>query len=160
MKMLPTRSRVLMVIVIVHFFFFPAERTSSAQTKSDYLDHVQRGFCKPSYLSPPLFALSKDYALRLRVNRKFEIMRIDVLPKYEFEEVVPSWKETDYEVGMSEKQFDEILARIGEVTRLGHLISRGFDYVVMNSKVVPIDEYEQGFVRRVAYCCPKQDDLG
>lgn len=160
MKMSPTRSRVLMAVVLAPLSFFSAERASSAQTKSDYLDRVQRVFGKPAYLTPPLFAVSNDYALRLRVNKKFEITRIDVFPKYGFEELVPSWKEPDYSVGMSEKQFDEILARIGEVKRIGHLINRGFDYVVMNSKVVPVDEYEQGFVRRVAYCCPKQDDLG
>src|SRR6476619_300022 len=116
-----------------------------SQPKSEYLDKVQRVFGKPAVLAPPVFSVNRDYGLRLRLTNKEQLTRIDVLPKYGFEELVPSWTEPDYTVAMSEGEFNQLLAKLEAIKAIGPLKHRGFADAVTNSKISPIDEYEHGF---------------
>jgi hypothetical protein len=148
-----SHSRMLVPIVAVLFSLLPAWGSAGARPKTACLDGAQAIFGEPAHLKPRLYEVDKDYALRFTVDKYCEIRRADVLPKYDWEEVVPSWKEPDYSVGLSEQKYAEILAKIGRLKPIGNLVSEGVGYAVMNSKVSPVDEYEQAFVKRVVYCC-------
>src|SRR2546421_6770264 len=86
------------VTVCVSALLYVGERTG-AQSKANCLKRVQRVFGVPAHLRPSLFDVGKDYALQFKIEGNCEIRRVDVSPKYAWEEVVPSWKEPDYQIG-------------------------------------------------------------
>jgi hypothetical protein len=95
-----------------------------------------------------LFEVNKQYALELHLSKHCDITKIEVAPKYFWEEANPLWKEPSYSVELSEEDYQDVLAKVERIRRLGSLVRKGTSGSVTNSKLWLWDQYEQAFVER------------
>jgi hypothetical protein len=107
-----------------------------------------------------LYDLNQDYALQLQIVKDCEITNIRVAPKYFWEEVNPIWKAPNEPIWISEKDYSDILAKVGQIKRVGSLICEGTIGVVTNSKLWLWDQHEEAFVERGIQCCSSEQDSG
>jgi hypothetical protein len=92
--------------------------------------------------------VNNDYALQLQLTKNCEMVKIEVSPKYFWEGVNPLWKDTGNLAGLSQNEHERILAKIGQVKRIGTLAYKGTSGTVTNSKLWLWDRYEDAFVER------------
>lgn len=98
-----------------------------------------------------LFELSNDYVLKLQFTKAGDIGGVRVIPKYYLEESKPEWKEPDYPVSLSDKEYKEVFSKLERLQGLGSLVIAGNTGVVTNSRLWLLDQYQHAFVQRVLY---------
>lgn len=97
---------------------------------------------------PCLFEINGEYALKIRVTKSGDVTRIEVSPKYFFQEQVPEWKEPDHVVGLANNDYLELLSKVARLKPVGRVISEGKIGAVTNSKLWLLDEYQNAFIQR------------
>jgi hypothetical protein len=128
-------------------------------SQPNYLQLTRNEFGREVQKQPLLFEVNKDYLLELQLDRRGEIRKIEVAPRYFWQESNPEWREPGYKVGFLEKEYQETLAKVEQIKRIGSLVDKGTVGVVTNSKLWLTDQYEQAFiVRRIdSIAEPEQD---
>lgn len=97
---------------------------------------------------PHLFELNQDYVLKLMFDDQGDISIAEITPKYFWEESKTEWKEPDRMVWLSDKDYREILSKVGNLKKLGALANKGTTGAVTNLKLWLLDQYEYAFVQR------------
>ena len=123
---------------------------SSQQSHThDNLELAKSLFGPEVQAHPRLYELSRDYVLKLRLDKAGDVVSIIVMPKYYFEETRPEWREPEYAVGMTNEEYERTFSKVSTMKTTGPLMVRGTSGIVTNSKLWLLDQYQQAFVQRI-----------
>lgn len=99
-------------------------------------------------VAPRLFELSRDYVLKLRLDKAGDVISMLVVPKYYFEQAHSEWTEPESPVGMTNEESEKVLWKINTFKSLGSLMTKATGGFVTNSKLGLMDRYQNAFVER------------
>lgn len=144
------------LLLIAAFAFASATGAERRQSSKACLTTIGQHFGKRVVAAAPIYEVSREYAVEIRVGSNCDVQEMKIAPKYSWQEEVPKWIEPAHTVSLTENQYNEIRSRIGRLKSLGSLITKSDDtvYYVTNSKTHHWDHYENAFINRVMHCCP------
>ena len=120
-----------------------------AQPKnSDCLKIFDRAFQRISNDKLVAFEVNSDFYLEAQFKKNCKVVRIDVSPKNFSQHLNPEGKEVDFDLGLTEEEYTQLLARINEITPLGRLMHKGKICPVTNSTCWMRDDYANAYVLR------------
>jgi hypothetical protein len=149
-----------MIVATVNSLAVDVEVPIGQRSSSDCLQSTKRLFGAEIQPQLHLFEVNKDYALQLQIVDDCKITKIKVAPKYFWEEFNTVWKEPDYSVWLSEKDYPDLLAKVGQIKKIGPLIREGTIGVISNTRLWLWDQYEEAFVERGMKCCSGEQNSG
>jgi hypothetical protein len=84
---------------------------------------------------PYLFEINGEYVLTVDLNKSGELTKVEVLPKYFFQDLMPDWKQPDHIVGLTNNEYVNLLSKVAQLKSVGSVISEGKVGAVTNSKL-------------------------
>jgi hypothetical protein len=121
----------------------------SGQTISTQcLSIVDRSFQRVSTEKLNLYEVNSDYFLQAEFQKKCELSKIDISPKYFWDYLNPQWEEPGHLVSLSDDQYTQLLAKIDQIKSLGSLVRRGQVGTVTNATLWLVDMYDKAYVER------------
>ena len=103
--------------------------------------HPRRAFQRISNDKLVAFEVNSDFYLEAQFKKNCKLVRIDVSPKNFSQHLNPEGKEVDFDLGLTEEEYTQLLARINEITPLGRLMHKGKICPVTNSTCWMRDDY-------------------
>jgi len=144
--MIMLKSIVLLIITGLFQGGYPGSDCSAVP--QDTLKAAERLFGSSVQGHPCLFEINGEYALQIGVTKLGDVAKVEALPKYFFQDLMPEWKEPDHVVGLSSKDYLDLLSKVSQLKPVGAVISEGKVGAVTNSKLWLLDEYQNAFIQR------------
>lgn len=147
------------IVIIALAIGAEAQIVLGQKASTECLPIIDRSFQRASTEKLVLYEVSSDYFLQAEFQKKCELSRIDISPKYFLEHLNPAWKEPEHLVSLSDDQYAQLMAKIDQIKSLGSLIRRGQVGAVTNATLWLVDRYEKAYVeRRVHDSVGEQDE--
>jgi hypothetical protein len=110
---------------------------------------------KPATSKAAVYELSAVHAMEIEFDKDCQITRIQISPKYFWEQSIPEWVEPRSAPELSMSEYEGFLSKVDQLRTMGTLIRKGDSGIsfVTNSKQYTWDEYEHAFINRVMHCC-------
>lgn len=121
---------------------------SGSPLLQDNLKLAARLFGPPVQGHSCLFEISEEYVLRVGLDKAGNVTNLEVLPKYFLQDLMAGWKEPDHTVGLSNKDYLDLLSKVSQLKPVGAVISEGRVGAVTNSRLWLLDEYQKAFIQR------------
>ena len=148
--------------LVLRFIFFTTVFTTTAQASMTHLESfakclpkVESGLGKPATSKAAVFELNATHAMEFEFDKDCQIVKVQISPKYVWEEKIPEWVEPSSAPGLSMSEYEDALAKINELRAMGSLLHKGDARmsIVTNSKQYTKDNYEHALIERVMNCC-------
>ena len=141
-----------LILPIALLAFSSPDNFIVAQTPlTECLSIIDRSFQNVSAEKLILYEVNSEYLLQAEFQKKCELSRIDISPKYFWDYINPEWKQPGHLVSLSEEEYTQLLSKINQIKPLGSLVLKGQTGVVTNATLRLLDRYEKGYVERRLY---------
>lgn len=143
-------------LTLLIFLTIPAQTSELDQHSfAKCLPQVEAVLGKPATSTAAIYELSAIHAMEIEFDKDCQIARVQIGPKYFWEDKIPEWVEPRSAPELSMSEYEGFLSIINQLRTIGSLIRKGDAGMsfVTNSKQHARDEYEHAFINRVMHCC-------